>query len=150
MKKIIYIVIFVFLIKNGFAQQKIETDKVLTNKEWKEIYSSYNINKSSIEILKSKTGKNLRLDVYFAFWCGDSVNNVPKFKKIIDKIDQNNLSVNYYIVKRKKNREIKYYVKKLKIERIPTFIFYRDNKEIGRIIENPKNDLTEDFLEIIF
>ena len=50
----------------------------------------------------------------------------------------------------KPNKQTKYYVKDLKVERVPTFIFYKNNKEIGRIIENPKKDMAEDFLEIVF
>jgi hypothetical protein len=53
-------------------------------------------------------------------------------------------------VKRKPSKKVKYFVEELKVERVPTFIFYRDGKEIGRIIENPKTSLIEDFLEIVF
>jgi hypothetical protein len=50
---------------------------------------------------------------------------------------------------RKKGGE-KYFVLPLKIDRVPTFIFYKDKKETGRIVENPKKDLLTDFLEIVF
>jgi len=38
----------------------------------------------------------------------------------------------------------------LKVERVPTFIFFRDGREIGRIVENPKTGMVEDFMEILF
>ena len=70
--------------------------------------------------------------------------------KIIDDINKKEVEVNYYTVERKAGKDIKYFVEDLKIERVPTFIFYRDGKEIGRIVENPSNSLVEDFLDIIF
>ena len=133
-----------------FGQQKIEGEKILSHKEWKQVYSDYKVDDSLVETIKLKAEENIRIDVYLAFWCGDSEVNVPKFMKILDKVNNKKLLVNYYTVERKPDKNTKYYVKELKVERIPTFIFYRDDKEIGRIIENPKKDMTEDFLEIIF
>ncbi len=148
------------------AAEKTDRDTILKEEKWQTVYDTFEVDDSMMEVLASKIGDNLVIDVYFAFWCHDSETNVPPFIKIIDQIkklnsddnsgensDDNNavaLTVNYYSVKRKANKKIKYYVKDLKVERVPTFIFYRDGKEIGRIIENPKKSLTEDFLEIVF
>jgi len=41
-------------------------------------------------------------------------------------------------------------VEELKVERVPTFIFYRAGTEIGRIVENPTRGILEDFLAIVF
>ena len=148
-------VVFIFFTTStsiGLAAEKIGKDKILTDEGWKKVYEEFTPDDSFIETLASKSGENLKIDVYLAFWCGDSKRNVPAFLKIIEKIKKlnNNLTVDYYSVKRKPTRETKYFVEDLKIERVPTFIFYRDHKEIGRIIENPKKSLIEDFLEIIF
>jgi len=37
----------------------------------------------------------------------------------------------------------------LEIHFVPTFIFYRDEEEIGRIIEMPYESLEKDMLEIV-
>jgi hypothetical protein len=37
----------------------------------------------------------------------------------------------------------------LEIKLIPTFIFYRNDKEIGRIVETPKKTLEKDILKKI-
>ena len=42
-----------------------------------------------------------------------------------------------------------YSIKELKIKRVPTFIFYKEGKEIGRIIESPNETLEKDFLKIV-
>jgi thiol-disulfide isomerase/thioredoxin len=145
--------VFVFLLGAavpGGAMDKTDKDKILAYENWKEVYTGYRVDESFIDTLKAKAGDNLKIDVYLAFWCGDSKRNLPPFLKIIETIDNPKVQVNYYTVKRKPNKETKYFVADLKVERVPTFIFYRDGKEIGRIIENPKNSLEEDFLEIIF
>ncbi len=110
---------------------------------------NYRIDESFLETLKAKIGDNLKIDVYLGTWCSDSLNNVPKFINIIEAVEEDNLPINYYNVDRKPSKDVKYYVEDLKVERVPTFIFYRNGKEIGRIVENPKNSLIEDFLEII-
>jgi len=133
------------------GQEKIDKSKILeTGQEWKDNYMNYRVNDSMLETLKAKIGDGLKIDVYLGTWCSDSLNNVPKFIKIIEALAADNLPVTYYNVNRKPSSDVKYYVEDLKVERVPTFIFYRDGKEIGRIVENPKNSLIEDFLEIIF
>lgn len=133
------------------GMEKIDKNKILaTGQEWKDNYMRYRVDESFLDTLKTKIGDNLKIDVYLGTWCSDSLNNVPKFIKIIEAVGKGNLPVNYYNVKRKPSRDVKYYVEDLKVERVPTFIFYRNGKEIGRIVENPKNSLIEDFLEIVF
>jgi thiol-disulfide isomerase/thioredoxin len=131
--------------------EKMDRNKILAaGQEWKDGYMSYRVDESFLDTLKAKIGDNLKIDVYLGTWCPDSINNVPKFIKIIDTVRNPKVIVNFYNVKRKASKDVKYYVEDLKVERVPTFIFYRDGKEIGRIVENPKNSLVEDFLEIIF
>jgi thiol-disulfide isomerase/thioredoxin len=128
----------------------INKEKILkTSSVWQENYTNYQVDESLLDTLKTKIGDNLEIVVYLGTWCSDSENNVPKFMKIIDALGQD-VPVKYFNVKRKPNKNVKYYYKGLKVEYVPTFIFYRDGKEIGRIVENPQNSLIEDFLEIIF
>lgn len=51
---------------------------------------------------------------------------------------------------RESDKSINYFVEELKVERVPTFIFYRDGKEAGRIIENPKAGMLEGCMDIAF
>lgn len=151
MKKSLMIVfILIAAFASGFTAEKIDRVKILENDEWRQNYAVYEPDGEALEILKTKIGDNLKIDVYLGFWCGDSRNNVPVFLKIIDGIESNTLKIDYYSVERKPTKETQYFVEELKIERVPTFIFYRDGKEIGRIIENPKKNMLDDFLEIVF
>lgn len=151
MKRALFVLLIIIILPAaaGFGAEKVARDKILTDKAWQQIYHDFTIDPPSIEILKSGAAEDMRIDVYLGFWCSDSRNNVPKFAKIIDEIGSSSLTVNYYSVKRKPSKDIKYFVEELKVERVPTFIFYREGEEIGRIIENPKTSMVDDFLEII-
>jgi len=161
MKKntIITITLVVFLLSIMFAAvsygaikiESIDKDRILAaGEEWKKNYTDFEVDSAILDTLKTKTGENLRIDIYLAIWCGDSRSNVPKFIKILDALEAQGLTVNYFTVERKPSSDVKYFVEELKVERVPTFIFYRGGKEIGRIIENPQKSLIEDFLDIVF
>ena len=110
-------------------------------------YNSYQPDSSAINDLKQKT-KNLHIQIVFGSWCGDSKEQLPRFLKILDEIgfDQKNLLM-IGVDSHKKGRIAD--VSALTIEKVPTFIFFSDNKEIGRIIETPVNSLEKDFLQIV-
>ncbi len=127
---------------------EITREKVLSAEEWKQNYDRFSPDPSQIENLKKKLGADLRVDVFLGLWCSDSRNNVPAFLKILDTL-RVRIPVRFYNVQRKPVKTIQYFSDKFRIERVPTFIFYRGENEIGRIVENPKVDLIEDMLEIL-
>ena len=147
MRKFILLILLLSIVL--ISAEKTGRDTIFEKPLWKHIYEEYSFDPGIIDVLKLKTDKLDSIDVYFAFWCGDSENNIPPFMRILDEIGKSGIEVNYFTVGRKKPGE-KYYHEKLKVERVPTFIFFKDGKEVGRIIENPKKTLEEDFLEIIF
>jgi hypothetical protein len=129
----------------------IDKDAILaTSPEWQKNYYHFEVDDGLIETFRIKANDNLEIDVYLGTWCSDSRKNVPGFIKIMDIALVKSLKVKYFDVSRKANKDVKYYVEDLKVERVPTFIVYRDGKEIGRIVENPENSLIEDLIEIIF
>jgi len=132
------------------AAKIIDKDQILSHGEdWQKNYDDYEIDEAVIKEIQSALGEGLKIDVYLGLWCSDSVNNVPKFIKIIDAVGPENLNVNYFTVERSDKQGLPYFVPELKVERVPTFIFYRHNEEIGRIIENPEKSMIEDFLAIL-
>lgn len=116
--------------------------------EWQENYDGYNPPPEQIKVLKSKLSTNLKIDVYIGLWCSDSRNNVPPFLKILDSTGIP-VSVRYFSVHRKPSPTIRYFVDRVRVERVPTFIFYQNDREIGRIVENPKKSLIEDMIKIL-
>lgn len=145
---------FTVIACSGYAAEKIERNKILmSNQEWQAVYKDFQVDEGLVEALASKLDGELKVDVYFGFWCSDSKDNVPPFLKIMDVLESFNnkvMTVNYYTVERKPTKETKYYVEEFKVERVPTFIFYKEGKEIGRIVENPKNSLIEDMMNILY
>ena len=130
--------------------EKIGKDQILRYApQWLENYNDCQPDGQFIEMIKGKITPDLRVDVYLGLWCGDSKNNVPRFIKIMDLVGNPDVVVTFFNVKRSDKKGSPYFVEELKIERVPTFIFYRGNREIGRIIENPEKSLVEDILDII-
>jgi Thioredoxin len=116
--------------------------------EWKENYNNFQPSPQLIETLKQRLQDDLRIDVYLGLWCSDSRHNVPPFVKILDQLGTS-VPVRYFGVQRKTSGDEPYYVDSVKVERVPTFIFYRHDTEIGRIVENPEIGLAEDMAEIL-
>lgn len=134
----------------GAVPKKVERNEILRDKAWFGGYDRYVPDGALLQSLKAKMSGTLTVVVYFGFWCDDSENNVPKFLKILDDLPAPGLKADFFSVERKANKDRKYYVEELKVERIPTFIFFRDGREIGRIVENPKTEMLEDILTILF
>ncbi len=111
-----------------------------------DFYQSYASKSEIIESLKTMA-QDVKVTIVLASWCGDSKEQVPAFLKVLDQIgfNEDNLLI-IGVDFEKKAREID--VEVFNISRVPTFIFYRDEKEIGRIIESPVETLEEDFLKI--
>ncbi len=80
-------------------------------------------------------------------WCSDSRREVPRFKKILDLLNYPAEKVKIFAVNRDKKIE-KEDISGLRIEFVPTFIFYSDGKETGRIVETPYKSLEADMLKI--
>jgi hypothetical protein len=133
----------------GQATEELTKDKILATPEWQQRYDKAEPDPNMVNDLKTKFGPDMKIDVYLGLWCPDSRNNVPPFLKFLDRLGTG-VPVRYFGVPRKASRDVKYYVEEMNVEKVPTFIFYRDGKEIGRIIENPKSGLIEDIMDIVF
>lgn len=92
---------------------------------------------------------DIEIKVVFGSWCGDSQMNVPAFQKIVEKSGFDKSKVEYFAVDRKKTGgevDLSY----LNVKYVPTFIFYRNGKEIDRIVEYPiGKNLEEDWVNIV-
>jgi hypothetical protein len=146
---IVMMMVFPLIAKAEAPNKPIARELILSESpEWQAKYDAFKPDPDLIKEMKPKLGSDLRVDVYLGLWCPDSRNNVPPFIKLLDELGAP-VNVQYYSVQRKPSSSIKYYVDSVRVERVPTFIFYRGDKEIGRIIENPKTGLLEDMREII-
>lgn len=124
----------------------ISSKDFLANEQQK--YNAYISDNESVEYLKRTfaADKNLSILVVFATWCGDSKEQVPNFFKIADQAKISN--VKYLAVNRKKKAgDID--MSQMDIQFVPTFIVFKGDIEIGRIIETPTYTLENDLVAIL-
>lgn len=114
-------------------------------------HSDYLVNKSIVKSLKDSLNQ-YEIKVFLGTWCGDSKREVPRFYKVLDaaKFSENQLQVIAVnrtddAYKQSPNHE----EKGLNIHRVPTFIFYKNGKEVNRIVERPKETLERDIFNIV-
>ncbi len=89
-----------------------------------------------------------KIVIVMGTWCPDSRREVPRFYKILDSVNFPENQVKLITVNRKKEG-LAEETKDLNIQRVPTFIFYKNGTEAGRIIEHPSFDRLEDDIENI-
>ena len=113
-------------------------------------YDSYLTNDKVVEKLKNSL-KDYKITVFLGTWCGDSKREVPRFYNVLEAANFPKDQLKIIAV----DNDVKTYKqspggeeKGLNIHRVPTFIFYKDGKEVNRIVEYPKETLEKDMLKI--
>lgn len=110
-------------------------------------YDVYNLDTATLASIGNKLN-DYNLTVVMGSWCSDSRREVPRFYKVLDTLKYDQAKLKLICVNRDKNDPAGD-TDKLNIEAVPTFIFYKDDKEIGRIVESPKETLEKDILKIV-
>ncbi len=110
-------------------------------------YENYELNSKAIEKLKPIIN-TVKIKAFMGTWCGDSREQIPVFYKLLDKTNFNYKNLELIAVNRGKKTEDNLQ-EGFNIIRVPTFIFLKNGKEIGRFVEYPQESLEEDFLKII-
>ena len=112
--------------------------------------AEYPIYKADAETMRQIAGnlKGIKVTVVMATWCSDSREWVPRFYKIMDELKFNYKNLTLICVDRSKKAPGTN-VEELKIELVPTFIFYRKKAELGRIIEVPADLMEREILKIL-
>ena len=152
--KLLQITFFVFLISCS-ANEKIET-KIKQHRgsiEIEELFYEYPIFKKGYDNYVPLQLSTLKYDdinvvVFFGTWCHDSKRELPKALKIFNEIGINDENIELVAVGIDK-KEPEGRAAKLNLMYTPTIIFFRESKEIGRIIEKPVRSLEKDIESII-
>ena len=92
---------------------------------------------------------DVQITIVFATWCPDSQREVPRFIEILRVMDYPVDMLNIIAVDRNKTVE-EIDIKDLNVNFVPTFIFSKNDVEIGRIVEMPVSTLESDIVEILF
>ncbi|WKD85095.1 hypothetical protein KCTC32516_00434 [Polaribacter huanghezhanensis] len=163
MKKILFLFIVTYTI-TSYAQEKATATKNISGdlvgiahkKDFKQQpysnwfiknYDTYKPDKKSISKLKRKL-KNVKIKAFVATWCKLSKKDIPHSYKILEQADFDFNNIEFITLNRGKKTPDNLQ-KNFNIKSVPTFIFYKKGKEIGRYIEFPHQNLEKDFLTIV-
>ncbi|WP_299223994.1 thioredoxin family protein [uncultured Aquimarina sp.] len=170
MKTAIRILIFLVITNHTFSQAfnqeivnakgtanltgKINFEKLNTapyNEWFSKNYESYAPKENIINNIKTDI-QAYTIKIFMGTWCGDSKREVPKSYKILNEVNfpLNRLTTIAVEADREHyKKSIGGEQEGLNIHRVPTFIFYKDGKEINRIVESPKTTIEEDIRDIL-
>ncbi len=138
----------IFIYSNTDLLGPITKEKILESfPNWNDAVASYSPKHEVIEKLKL-TDYEVKIEVFLGTWCPDSVRNVSAYFKIIDMVDNPLIQTDYIGIPWNKESRKKY-IKGKNILKVPTFIVFINDKEKGRIIENPTKTVEEDLRDII-
>jgi len=125
--------------------------KGLTNKEfrawYKENYYAHELDTITIEALKPKL-ENVSIKVFMGTWCSDSQREVPALNKILEEAEYDQTKLEVIAVSHDKDTP-DHLEKGMDIQYVPTIIFYKNKKEIGRYVELAQETLEKDMLAIL-
>lgn len=168
MKKIITLIALTLTIINCEAQQnkatqvideKTNTPMLVGNSSKIEIqqapfstwyvanHDSYKPNPATMEELK-KHMDGISITIFMGTWCEDSQHQVPGFYQVLEQLKFDEKQVSLIIVDRTKTTP-DHLEKDKNITNVPTFIFYKNGKEMQRIVESPLESLEKDMLKIV-
>ncbi len=85
---------------------------------------------------------------FMGTWCSDSKKQVPRLYKVLEDANYDTKKLTSIAVNRKKETQTQL-EKGYNIHRVPTIIFYKDGKEVNRIVESPVTTIENDILDII-
>ena len=105
-----------------------------------------NVVKQINEILKLNSSYSFVL--FSGSWCGDSRIEMPNIVSLLKSLEITESHFEIIGVSRDKT-EPRQYIKKYEIRYVPTLIIFKNEKEIGRLIESPENTWELDILEIL-
>jgi len=106
--------------------------------------TDYHADASVVEMMKSYVKPDDHIEVIMGTWCSDSLREVPKFLRIVDDLKTQfgvALPVTFVAVDRAKQKPVA-------VEKVATFIYYRGDRELGRIVERPQGLFEDDLLAL--
>jgi thiol-disulfide isomerase/thioredoxin len=110
-------------------------------------YSTYPVDKETAAKIQPLL-TDVKIKLFMGTWCEDSQREVPHFYRITDLMKVDDANIELITVDRDKMTP-EHLEDGFDITNVPTFIFYKDGKEINRIVESPVTSLEKDMLSIL-
>ena len=111
-------------------------------------YASYPVDKATMDSIPVIAWENLEISIILATWCPDTRRELPRLFKIMDYAGFPDQKLDLISVNREKTVP-SMNLEHLDIQMVPTIIFFRENMELGRIIETPEESLEKDIAKIL-
>lgn len=114
-------------------------------------HDTYQPNSELINTIASEL-KTYSITLFMGTWCSDSQQEVPKLYKVLEACNFPMDQLSVIAVSEKPNmykQSPQHEEAGLNIHRVPTVIFYKDGKEVNRIVEHPVTTFEEDIQNII-
>ena len=136
---------------NNVNQSSISVGEVSANellatqKKFFTSYEQFTVSNQDI-LLINQWPSSIHVEVFFGVWCHDSEREVPRLLKLLNhnsSVTKNLIALDY------QKSEPNGSAKQKAVKYTPTIILYKNNKEIGRIIERPNKSLVADMDEMI-
>lgn len=102
---------------------------------------------TQLPLLAQQTAEGQSLLVLFGTWCHDSQREVPRLLKLLNAAEADMSKVRLVAVNYEKE-DPQGIAKAHKLRYTPTIILLKDDKELGRIVERPKQSLAQDLVAL--
>ena len=116
--------------------------------EWYKVnFNDHILDTTTVEALKPKL-KDIYIKVFMGTWCSDSQREIPALYKILGEAEYNYNNLEMIAVSHEKETP-DHLEEGMDIQYVPTIIFYKEEKEIGRFVEFAQENLEKDILAIL-
>lgn len=115
--------------------------------DWRVVEDTLTVEAPLVARLRA-IGEPTEVLVFLATWCSDSRDGVPAFVRAIEAADNPNIRVTLYGVDDRKEDPAGL-AAAYGVVRVPTFVVIRENVEVGRMVETPRESFPEDFLRVL-
>lgn len=111
-------------------------------------YENYQPEKAYIDTLSQMSFEDVSVIIVLGTWCPDSRREVPRFFRIMDDLGIQDERIKILCLDRSKSIPGED-ISDLEVYFVPTFILFRNEKEIGRIVEMPEYNIEMDLFNIL-
>ncbi len=132
------------------ADDSIQNSAVISQEALFLQHPKFQENFDQYEVLEAtaKIPADVSVLIFFGTWCHDSQREVPKMLKILEAVGFSQDSMKMVTLDYSKTDPEGLAIANA-VEFTPTFIFFREQKEVGRIVEKPATTLEESMIELL-
>ena len=114
---------------------------------FKKGYDQYKPDATQVEVI-SRIAPSLHIDVFAGTWCDDTHDLLPEFYKVMDAAKVTDAQITLHLVNRdKKTKDGS--SEKYKITKVPTFIVFIKDRQVGKVVESAKKSIEADIADML-